>query len=210
MADNIIDQDADLISRSAQGDESAFEQLVKKYEHAVFNTVYRYAGNQDDAADLCQEIFLKVWRNAGKFRGKSKFSTWLDRIAVNHCIDYQRKAKQKHVSLDELIEKEVVPGSLTVNPDPGQAKKIEMVRRAVALLPGRQRMALTLAQYDGYSYKEIAKIMKISVSSVESLIFRARSTLRELFRQWQAAGNPGGPGKRAGHQLRVGPGAQDR
>ncbi len=202
MADNIIDQDADLIKLAAQGDEAAFEQLVKKYEHAVFNTVYRFTGDQDDAADLCQEIFLKVWRNAGKFKGKSKFSTWLYRIAVNHCIDHQRKKGQRNLSLDELIEKEIVPGSLTVNTDPWQAKKIEIVRQAVALLPDRQKMALTLAQYDGYSYREIAAIMKISVSSVESLIFRARSTLREYFKKWLATtrNSPGHTSKQTGER----------
>jgi RNA polymerase sigma-70 factor (ECF subfamily) len=172
------DADVDVIKLVAKGDEKAFEQLVLKYQQAVFNTIYRYTGNRDDVQDLAQEIFIKVWRNAEKFKGKSKFSTWLYRIVVNHCINYQRKHKHKHASLDELTEKGITPESLKVRPDWEQKRRVELVRKAVNELPDRQRMALVLSQYEGRSYKEIAEIMKVSVSSVESLLFRARSALR--------------------------------
>lgn len=172
------DVDAQVIELIAKGDEQAFEQLVHKYQQAVFNTIYRYIGNQDDVQDLAQEIFIKVWRNAGKFKGKSKFSTWLYRIVVNHCINYRRKNKRKYVSLDELTEQGKTPESLKVEPDPEQRRKVELVRKAVDELPERQRMALVLAQFEEKSYKEIAEIMNVSLSSVESLIFRARSALR--------------------------------
>lgn len=173
------DTDEHVIKLVAEGDEKSFEQLVHKYEQAVFSTIYRYIGNRDDVEDLAQEIFLKVWRNAKKFKGKSKFSTWLYRIVVNHCINYRRKHKYKHVSLDELTEKGVTPESLKVTPDWEQKRRVELVRRAVDELPDRQRMALVLSQFEGRSYKEIAEIMKVSLSSVESLIFRGRSSLRD-------------------------------
>jgi RNA polymerase sigma-70 factor (ECF subfamily) len=178
MAGYKDDTDLHLIKLIAEGDEKAFEQIVFKYQQAVFNTIYRYTGNQDDVQDLAQEIFIKVWRNAAKFKGKSKFSTWLYRIVVNHCINYQRKKKHKHTSLDELTEKGITPESLKVVPDWEQKRRVELIRKAVDDLPERQRMALVLSQYEGRSYKEIAEIMKVSVSSVESLIFRARSALR--------------------------------
>ena len=173
------DNDEHIIKLVAGGDEQAFEQLVHKYQQAVFSTIYRYIGTQDDVQDLAQEIFIKVWRNAGKFKGKSKFSTWLYRIVVNHCINYQRKHKYRPASLDELTEKGVTPESLKVTPDWEQKRRVELVRKAVDELPDRQRMALVLSQFEGRSYKEIAEIMKVSLSSVESLIFRGRSTLRE-------------------------------
>ncbi len=178
---NKNDADAHLVMLVAEGDEKAFEQLVHKYEQAVFSTIYRYVGNWDDVEDLAQEIFLKVWRNAKKFKGKSKFSTWLYRIVVNHCINYRRKHKHRYrqVSLDELTEKGVTPESLKVTPDWEQRRRVELVRKAVDELPDRQRMALVLSQFEGRSYKEIAEIMKVSLSSVESLIFRGRSSLRE-------------------------------
>ena len=71
------DPDAELIQQIAEGDEQAFEKLVKKYQHAAFNTIYRYIGNYDDVEDVAQEIFIKIWHHAGSFKGKSKFSTWI-------------------------------------------------------------------------------------------------------------------------------------
>ena len=179
------DPDTHTIERVAGGDERAFEQLVDKYKQAVFNTIYRYTGNQDDVQDLAQEIFIKVWRNAGKFKGKSKFSTWLYRIVVNHCINYQRKQKHRHTSLDELTDKGITPESLMVIPDWEQKRRVDLVKKAVNDLPDRQRTALVLSKYEGRSYKEIAEIMKVSVSAVESLIFRARSALRGKLSGWQ-------------------------
>ena len=128
---------------------------------------------------MAQEIFIKVWRNAKKFKGKSKFSTWLYRITANHCLNYRRRRKSANVSLDDLTEHGRTPDALKVEPDWEQKRQIELVRKAVNELPERQRMALVLAQYEGRSYKEIAEIMKVSVSSVESLIFRARGQLRK-------------------------------
>ncbi len=173
------DTDGHLIHLAANGDEQAFERIVHKYQHAVFNTIYRYTGSREDVQDLAQEIFIKVWRNAAKFKGKSKFSTWLYRIVANHCINYRRGRRKDHVSLDELTEKGITPESLRVEPDWETGRKVEKVRKAVDELPDRQRMALVLSQFEGRSYKEIAEIMKVSLSSVESLIFRARSSLRQ-------------------------------
>ena len=172
------DTDEQLIALIAEGDEQAFEHIMQKYQQAVFNTIYRYTGSRDDVQDLAQEIFIKVWRNAGKFKGKSKFSTWLYRIVANHCINYRRRRRKDHVSLDEMTEKGQTPESLKVEPDWEMRRKVGKVRKAVDELPDRQRMALVLSQFEGRSYKEIAEIMKVSLSSVESLIFRARSALK--------------------------------
>ncbi|UCG30063.1 MAG: sigma-70 family RNA polymerase sigma factor [candidate division WOR-3 bacterium] len=170
--------DEHLIHMSAKGDEHAFERIVHKYQLAVFNTIYRYTGSREDVQDLAQEIFIKVWRNAAKFKGKAKFSTWLYRIVVNHCINYRRKRKQAHISLDEMTDKGQMPEALKVEPDWEQKRVVRSVRAAVDELPARQRLALILSQFEGKSYKEIAEIMKVSLSSVESLIFRARSALK--------------------------------
>jgi RNA polymerase sigma-70 factor (ECF subfamily) len=172
------ESDENLLRLAAGGDEHAFEDLVSRYQQAVFNTIYRYAGNSEDIQDLAQEIFVKVWRNAAKFKGRSKFSTWLYRIVINHCLNYRRKNRQRHVSLDELTARGDLPEPLIAEPDWERRRKAGLVRRAVDELPERQRMALILAQFDGRSYREIADIMKVSVPSVESLIFRARRALR--------------------------------
>jgi len=181
MTDTAAKSDTDerLIALTADGDEQAFERIMQKYQQAVFNTIYRYIGSRDDVQDLAQEIFIKVWRNAAKFKGKSKFSTWLYRIVVNHCINYRRRRRKDHVSLDEMTEKGQTPEALKVEPDWEARQRVEKVRKAVGELPDRQRMALVLSQFEGRSYKEIAEIMKVSLSSVESLIFRARSKLKQ-------------------------------
>lgn len=179
IIETIENTDEQLIAQVAKGDEKAFEQLVQKYQQAVFSTIYRYIGNSDDVQDLAQEVFIKVWRNATKFQGKAKFSTWLYRITANHCINYRRKNKHKHASLDEMAEQGQTPDALIVEPDWKQTRDAALIRTAVDELPERQRMALILAQYEGQSYKEIAEIMQVSVSSVESLIFRARSALKD-------------------------------
>ena len=173
------DPDVELIQQVAGGDENAYEHLVKKYQHAVFNTIYRYIGDYDDLEDVAQEVFVKVWRNAQKFKGRSKFSTWFYRITVNQCLNYRSKHKKRPVSLDELTEKEKVPKSLIVEVDYEKRQKAEIVRKAVNELPERQRIALILSKFEEKSYKEIAEIMGISISAVESLIFRAKEFLKK-------------------------------
>jgi len=174
----VKDPDLEFVHGIVQGDEMAFEQLMQKYQQAVFNTIYRYIGSSDDVEDIAQEIFVKVWKNAKKFKAKSKFSTWLYRITVNHCLDYRSKHRHNPVSLDEITAHGKVPESLQISENHDQKRKVALVRKALSELPERQRIALVLAQYEGLLYKEIADTMKISVSSVESLIFRARRALR--------------------------------
>ncbi|KPJ73999.1 hypothetical protein AMJ52_02340 [candidate division TA06 bacterium DG_78] len=173
------DPDSQMITAVADGDERAYEQLVKKYQHAVFNTIYRCLGNYEDIEDIAQEVFIKVWHKAKSFRKNSKFSTWLYRITVNQCLNYRSKHKQKLVSLDEMTEKERIPDSLIVEVDHEQRNKAEIVRKSVNKLPDRQRIALILSQFEDKSYKEIAEIMGVSLSAVESLIFRARENLKK-------------------------------
>jgi len=173
------DADTILVQRISKGDKSAFEELVKKYEHSVFNLIYRYIGNYTEVEDVAQEVFIKVWRKARSFRGKSMFSTWLYRIVVNHCLNYRSKYKQRPLSLDQMMEKENIPNSMKQEIDFEKKKKAEIVRKAIDDLPGKQRMALILSKYEGKSYKEIAEFMNKSLSSIESLIFRAKVNLKK-------------------------------
>lgn len=171
------DRDKELLEKIVEGDEVAFEQIVKKYERRVLNTVYRYVGKSQEAEDIAQEVFIKVWRHAKSFKGKSKFSTWLYRIVVNQCLNYRDKHKEKPASLDEIMEYGRTPDSLKV--EIGDEEKPKIVRRVIDELPKRQRMALVLSRFEGKSYSEIAQIMGVSLSSVESLIFRAKGSLKK-------------------------------
>jgi len=172
------DPDTEIVKKVAEGDENAFEELVKKYEHSVFNTIYRYIGNTDEAHDIAQEVFIKVWRHVKSFKGKSKFSTWLYRIVVNQCLNYRSKHKEKLISLEETTEKGKIPESLKVEINFEHRRKAEIVRKAIDDLPGRQRIALILSKLESKTYAEIAQIMGVSLSSVESLIFRAKENLK--------------------------------
>jgi len=178
-----IDPDADLVNQVVDGNEQAFAQLVSKYQTMVFSTIYRYIGNHDDVEDLAQEVFIKIWRNIQKFKGKSKLSTWIYRITANHCLTYRSKHRQTPLSLEGLTEQGTTPESLTMRPDYETKHKIEQVKQAVQELPPRQRLALVLSQFEERTYKEIAEIMDISISSVESLIFRARTALKKKFKK---------------------------
>jgi RNA polymerase sigma-70 factor (ECF subfamily) len=175
--------DSRLVALSAEGDEKAFEHLITKYENAVFSTIYRYTGDSDCVEDLAQEIFIKVWQNAKKFKGKSAFSTWLYRIVVNHCLNYNSKRKLDPSSLDELTQQGQIPVSLRVEANWAKKQKIQQVQKAVRELPKRQRIALVLAHWEHKSHEEIAQIMQISSSAVHSLIFRARRTLKRKLKR---------------------------
>lgn len=173
--------DRDLVKKIIDGDELAFKHLVERYQAMVFSTIYRYTGNADDAEDLAQEVFIKIWRSIASFKGKSKLSTWIYRITANHCLTYRKKKKKAPVSLDALDERGAEPRALSIDPDYDTKHKVSLVKEAIEKLPERQRMALILSQYEGRTYREIARIMDISVSSVESLIFRARTALKARF-----------------------------
>jgi len=171
-----FDADAALIAAVAAGDADAFEELVRKYERPVLNTAYRYLGDRAAAEDVAQEIFLKVWRAARSFKGKSSFSTWLYRIAVNQCLNFREKRRRRRA---EPLDERAADGR------PGPAERYEaeaksrLVREAMSELPAKQRMALILSKFEGRSYKEIARLMGVSLASVESLIFRSRQNLKK-------------------------------
>ncbi|NLI97676.1 RNA polymerase sigma factor [bacterium] len=171
----VCDPDWENISKASKGDEDAFGILVKKYEAPVSSLIYRYTGGAN-ADDLVQEVFIKVWQKASSFKGRSKFSTWLYRVAVNHCLNY--RSKQKSGLTSELDE------SVPDNSPDAQAvyevkERADLVRKAIAGLSSKQRMAILLFKFEGYSVAEVADIMELSFSATQSLIFRAIDNLRK-------------------------------
>jgi len=171
-------QEADekLMLKVAQGDIAAFEQLVNKYKKSVINIIYRYIGRQDDAEDLAQEAFLRVYETRNRYRPIAKFSTWLYRIVTNICLNYKRKPEP--VSLDEIA---LNPTSNSPNPETlvETEERNTMIREAIDSLPKSQRLAVILQRFEHASYKEIADKMGTSVSAVESLIHRAKQILKK-------------------------------
>ena len=184
--------DEELVRKIIDGDHLAFKRLVDRYQHLVINTCYNLIGNRQDAEDVAQEVFFQVYKSARKFRREAKFSTWLYRIAVNRSLNFIRDNKRFRwlESLSSLLEGENqrvsdVPASNSDRPDIVLEKKERdaAVQKAIDSLPAKQRAAFVLHKSEGLSYQEIAEILERSLSSVESLIHRAKSNLqRELVR----------------------------
>jgi RNA polymerase sigma-70 factor (ECF subfamily) len=176
----------DLMSRTAEGDELAFEILVRRHQTSVLNLVYRYVGDRTKARDLAQEVFIRVWRAAKRYEPKAKFTTWIYRITANLCLNELKSVKGK--KLIQLEGEEDRPSSDyethsgdSLSPEDLllAEERSRQISEALQRLPENQRMALILKRYDNLSYDEIAKIMECSVSAVESLLVRAKRNLQE-------------------------------
>ncbi len=147
----------------------------------IYAACYRMLGRADAAEDATQETFLRLWRNAGRWRPRgARFETWLYRVAMNHCLDLLRKAKRE-------APEEAVPGGIEARMDGAdrqdeeyfQAERRAAIDAALGQLPPRQRLALTLCHYQELSNIEAAEIMEISVDALESLLARGRRTLKK-------------------------------
>lgn len=179
-------QDDALIRRAAQKDEQAFEQLMLLHQKAVYNICYRMAGNAEDALDLSQEVFLKLWRTLEQYQFDAAFSTWLYRMTQNACIDFLRRQKrQQHASLT-VSDDEAAGKELSV-PDPAPLpedrvifnEKQEDIRTAMNALPPDFSEILELRVVRNLPYEQIAQIMGLPVGTVKSRLARARLQLKK-------------------------------
>ncbi len=180
--------DDELIQKIAAKDHGAFKALFDRYETLVLNTCYHLLGNRQDAEDVAQEVFFQVYKSAKEFRGEAKISTWLYRIAVNRSLNFIRDKKRSGWlrNLSSLLEGEQqkasdVPASNSDRPDMAleEKERSAIVQKVIDSLPEKQRTAFVLHKYEGLSYEEIAEISKHSLSSVESLIHRAKLNLQK-------------------------------
>jgi len=161
------------------GDRAAYQTLVKQHLRSISHYAYRLLGNQKDTEDITQEVFLRLWTNAQKWQSnKSKLTTWLHRIAHNLCIDYLRK--HGRMQTQDTFDDDAVD-TLPEDNDAGEENNdaAKLLRDAIGSLPENQRSALSLCHYQGFSNKEAAAIMNISVKALESAIARAKRSLRE-------------------------------
>jgi RNA polymerase sigma-70 factor (ECF subfamily) len=189
IAENNALSDEVLMDRIAGRDAQAFEILVRRHQRYIVNLIYRSLGDRAQAEDMAQEVFLRVWRAAEDYKPKSKFTTWVYRIAVNLCLDEMKSAhsRQFFVSQDVVSENPAENGGLLCgidgvrSPEELLLAKDESRRIFAALqsLPANQRLAVVLKKFDGLSYDEIGRIMGCSKSAVESLLVRAKRTLRD-------------------------------
>jgi len=177
--------DEELIGRFKEGDETAFTELVNKYQKTVYNLIYRFTSGRKESEDLFQEVFLQLYRSLKKFRGESKFFTYLYRLTANVCMK-DRKSREV-----VGIEKDL-PELVSWNSPQAQYEKKEMkrlIQSAIRSLPPEQRMVVVLYRYDQLAYEEIAQITGFSLSAVKSKLHRARLNLKQILapyvEQWE-------------------------
>lgn len=177
----------ELIQRLKEGDETAFKYLVDTYQERVYNTAIGIVQNAEDAEDVTQEVFIQVYRSIHNFKGESKLSTWLYRIATTRALDLlrSRKSKKRFGLLQRLFGEGNEP--VFEIPDfnhPGVAldrkENAAKLFKAIGQLPENQKVAFTLHKLEDLSYQEISEIMKTSLPAVESLMHRAKQNLRKI------------------------------
>jgi RNA polymerase sigma factor (sigma-70 family) len=177
----------ELIQQLRAGDELAFKSLVENYQDLVYNTALGVVQNSEDAEDVAQEVFIQVFRSIDQFKGDARLSTWIYRITTTKALDHIRSRKRKKrfafiTSLfganDELVHEPVDFQHPGVALD--RKEQAALLFKMIDQLPENQKVAFTLHKTEELSYQEIAEVMQLSVSAVESLLFRARQNLRKL------------------------------
>lgn len=180
-----------LIEQLKQGSEAAFKTIVATWQDMVYNTALGIVQNNADAEDIAQEVFAQVHQSVGTFKGDSKFSTWLYRITVSKAMDHIRKSKRKKrfAFVKSLFgdNQEVIVHPPDFN-HPGvvldNKENAVVLFKAIERLPDNQRIAFVLNKVEGLSYQEISEVMKTTVSSVESLLHRAKTNLRKWLEEF--------------------------
>ncbi len=197
-----------IVERASKGDIQAFEALVSAYEKSLYNIAFRLVSNSEDAMDIVQEVFLKTYQALPKFRGESRFSTWIYRVCVNASLDHIRKYnKVKVYSLDTPV---VFPDSEVQRQVEDQGDSTEDIveskflgEKALSVLNGldpHYRAILILCDVQGYSYQEISEILDVSLGTVKSRIHRARNIVRKLFEAEQISPSNVKPDERRGEK----------
>lgn len=180
--------ETEIIQKLQQGNEQAFKQLVENYQKQIVNTCFGMVHNTEDAEDIAQEVFIEVFRSIRNFRGDAKLSTWLYRIAVNRSLNFIRDNKRKKwfQSFEDIVggknsqlQHIVSVQNETPVTEMENSQRANILHEAISSLPENQKTAFALNKYESLSYKEISEVMEMSVSSVESLIYRAKLNLQK-------------------------------
>lgn len=187
--------DTELILQAQRGNMDAFEKLVQRYDKQVLTIAAGYVNSSDDAKDIYQEVFLRVYKGLSKFQCKSEFSTWLFRITTNVCLSHRsRRKKHLHTSLDQNMRsndgetytlKDKLPGNAETDRQAHDAEISARIEQALATLSPRQRMVFTLKHYEGYKLREIAVMMKCREGTVKKYLFEAIGRMQKQLKDFE-------------------------
>ena len=176
-------EDVRLMQLVRQGDMQAFERLIERHQALVAGTVARMLGSNSDVEDVAQQVFIRVWKSAGRYVARAKFTTWLLKITRNLVFNELRRTKrhaQVPLQTEPGVQELPIKDQTSASPDAVvlEAELQRAIEEAIMELPETQRMALILRRYEELSYEEIGEILKLSVPAIKSLLFRARTELR--------------------------------
>jgi RNA polymerase sigma factor (sigma-70 family) len=186
-------QDMELVERARKGDQLAYGELLGRYRDAIYFMLLKMVNSPVDAEDLTIEAFGKAFKNLDQYTPNFAFSTWLFKIATNNCIDFIRKKRASHVSLDHTMDGDdsLAPSSMIQSdaPDPESnminKQKIKHMRQVVSKLKPRYRKLVELRYFNEYSYDEIAEELNIPIGTVKAQLFRARELLLNILNRSQ-------------------------
>jgi len=174
-------EQAVLIQRFKNGELTAFDEIVRKYQKQVYNTAYGYIGNYEDAYDISQEVFIKVYKSLGKLKDNAAFGFWLRRVTLNACTDYVRR-QGSETAMEDLSYL-----SNHYHTDNGTSDKLtesgelgKMISKAIQRLPKKQQKVFVLRHYEGLALKDIAETLNCSLGTVKAHLFRATRRLRDI------------------------------
>lgn len=185
---HMSDREKLLLDKAKAGDIAAFEELIEGYQRKIFNIALRIVGNYDDANDLSQEVLIRIFKSIGSFKEQSSFSTWIYRITTNVCLDDIRKRKNRRVvSLDEEIkvedgemQRQIVSNDPLPEETAEKEELRELVNGAISSLSEEHRLVIVMRDLQGFSYEEIARILKCPEGTIKSRINRARLALKNV------------------------------
>ena len=186
---NEAEQDVLWMQRVAQGDMQAFEQLIETHQSRIIGTVAKMLGDDTDAEDIAQQVFIRVWKSASRYQPTAKFTTWLFKITRNLVFNELRRRKRHPAQPLEHEEAEhhfQAADTSSMSPDASMldTELQQAIQAAIDSLPEAQRMAIVLRRYEDMPYEEIGEVLDLSVPAVKSVLFRARTELKEKLRKY--------------------------
>lgn len=182
-------QDVLWMQRIAQGDMHAFEQLIEAHQARVVGTVAKILGDETDAEDIAQQVFIRIWKSAARYQPTAKFTTWLFKITRNLVFNELRRRKRHPAQPLEHEQEEhhfQAADTSSMAPDASMldAELQQAIQAAIDSLPETQRLAIVLRRYEDMPYEEIGEVLSLSVPAVKSVLFRARAELKEKLRKY--------------------------
>ena len=180
--------DAQLIEKFLSGDISSFNTLVWRWEKPIYNFVYRFLGDAEISKDVSQKVFIRLYKNLGKLKDRSKFSSWIYQIAANLCRDELKSIKRKRsLSIESISESHNdLAGDLNYQPDEevNQLQLRSLIQEALQSIPEEQRIVIIMKEYQGLKFVEIAEALGEPLNTVKSRMYYGLNALRKVFKRW--------------------------